>query len=108
MGMKPGRMLLMGIAFAAMAFYGAGCGFSFSTLCEERSDCINGGENDTDACIEDFNHDYEIACDHGCGEEADLYWECVEAEAECNNNVYGVPSDRCEDETRDYTNCINS
>jgi len=93
------------LAIAVAASVGIlGCE-SFTTYCEDQNSCHDGNEQDLEACIVDKEHESEAASEFGCGDEFSTFQDCVEEKAECNNDVFGLDGDDCEDESREYSKC---
>ena len=80
---------------------------SFTQFCEDWVDCIDGNEKDTDACVVSQEALSERASLYGCSEFFELHQECLEAESKCLNGNTFTAENRCEDEAREYSNCIN-
>jgi len=91
-----------------MLITATGCGRSFDAYCEEQVDCLDGNTEDTNACIRREEATEDEASLYGCSEEYNTYQDCVEDESDCENDNFFVPPNECEDEAREYGNCINS
>ncbi|MEM1034344.1 MAG: hypothetical protein AAGN82_28670 [Myxococcota bacterium] len=85
-----------------------GClgGRNFGDFCEERVDCQDGNDADREACEVENGAEEERASLFGCAAEFDLFAACAEEESSCENDVYTFEDD-CEDEARDYSNCMS-
>jgi hypothetical protein len=80
---------------------------SFADYCAEQNDCHDGNDRDLEHCEDSQSVESDRASLYGCSDEFDALFECTEAEAECENDNYGVFDDSCEDEQRDYGSCMS-
>lgn len=87
---------------------GGACSRSFDAYCDDFSDCIDGNTEDTNACIRAVEAEEEVAALFGCQEEFDALQDCREDESDCENDSFFVPANECNDEEREYSNCIGS
>ena len=82
-------LVMVGLFVAAAA---SGCGFSVSSFCETRESCLNGSEQDTEACEISYDVLLETADDLGCSCEAEEYFSCLED----NSTREAEPSGTCD------------
>jgi hypothetical protein len=93
-----GALLLMPLA--------ASCE-SFNQHCTDQADCDGGNEQDIEACEVSNEAESDRASLYGCSEFFDLRQECIESNADCENDVYGLEGDDCQEELLDYENCMS-
>jgi hypothetical protein len=77
----------------------------YGTYCQEYMDCVGGNEKDVEACIVEAEASADDASLWDCDEYFDEYFECLEAEADCDNDVYG-PGDNCDQESERLSACM--
>jgi hypothetical protein len=101
--------LLVGLGVSALA---AGSCRSFNEYCTNKMDCLCGNDLDIAECEKEEETTADIAYNHGCKSEYDLAQDCIEQESECDDNGSGCDDnvwtyeDRCEEEVRDYNDCM--
>jgi len=97
LGVRGGLLAGLVVGLLACDPYGA--------YCEEAMDCMGGNEQDVDACVVELEGREEHAALWDCDEYFDALFECLELEADCDNDYY-TPDDSCEDEQEDYEACM--
>ncbi len=84
-----------------------GCGSRFEAYCEDRNDCLDGNDEDKQACIESNEGSADAIGAYGCEEEYDEVFECIEDKSDCNDGVYGLEAGDCDDEAEDLADCVD-
>ena len=91
----------------------AGCGTLFSgykEYCEERVDCVDGNEEDEQACVVGIENDRRFARVYGCEDDFTDYMECMKEDADCESYGrydYWTAEGDCQDEYEDYVDCLS-
>jgi hypothetical protein len=103
------KTIRMGCAAMALAVL-AGCGRSYSGVCEEAAACAGWNEADIDYCVADAEGDALVADEYGCGDEhADLA-DCRESTGKCEDGD-GEDEDEfefdCDSEEERLDECID-
>jgi hypothetical protein len=98
-------LLSQGCVLAALALSLPACD-RFGDYCAQMMDCEGGNDLDVEACVAEAEESEEHASLWDCDEWFDAYFECAEAESDCDNDRYGVHDDSCEDEEQDYGSCM--
>jgi len=78
----------------------------YATFCEDEMNCRGGNDMDIDACILDMNEAEDIADLYGCTDDWDTYFECLQAEAQCDDDNWTDDGD-CAKEGERYNKCIS-
>ncbi len=94
--------LLLG---ATMALTSPACR-SFNAYCLEVVDCEEGNDEDIEACKSAQQLGQERASIFGCSTQYNILQDCVEAEADCENDRY-TPEDKCLDEQAEFNSCMS-
>lgn len=78
----------------------AGCSSRFADLCDQAASCEGGNDDDIEACIIDAEGDADVAAAHGCEDQFDAYFDCVERGAACDRSLASDPywGSRCDAE----------
>jgi hypothetical protein len=90
-----------------------GCGTMFSGFkeyCEERVDCIDGNEDDEQACVVGIDNDRRMARVYGCEDDYMDFMECMKEDADCESSGrydYWTAEGDCEDDYEDYVDCMS-
>lgn len=95
------RHLLACLAIAATAAVGCG-GPDFQAICEEMEECVDGNEQDIEACVIGFEAYADAADEIGCDDEFDAYFECYGEEVSCDGDI----DDACEAESNALGRCF--
>ncbi len=75
-------------------------------LCARAMECRGGNDADYDACIIDYEAYEDRASLNGCNDDLDLYLECYDSQAKCNNDNFTADND-CNDELDRLNRCID-
>jgi hypothetical protein len=89
-----------------LASVGFGGCSPYSTYCVDAMDCEGGNDNDIDACEISLKAEADHADVWGCTDDWDRYWECIEAEAHCDNDNW-TSDDHCNNEGSDLNDCTH-
>jgi hypothetical protein len=112
----------------ALVVFAPGCGPDIQGLCEKQESCLGGNEADIDACVVAYDGARDNAHDIGCGDEYDLFVDCLipqygcvdvgtcSTSDECNGSAcvngecknFGIDAsnaDACEAELNAYSRC---
>ena len=84
------------------------CASKFTAICDDEIDCRDGNENDRNACVERWQGREAEANEVDCGDDFRDFFDCFEAEAECEVDAFGVFSNDCSDELEDYNDCLDA
>lgn len=75
-------------------------------LCDREMECRGGNDADYDSCIIGYEATEDLASLYGCNEDLDLYLECFDTQAQCNNDNFTAEND-CDDERDKLNRCID-
>jgi hypothetical protein len=92
----------MTVALAALP----GCGGATGEYCDLYCDCERCNDEEAELCGADIDYAAEVADIKGCSDDFDLYLECANESADCDDNDFTIGND-CENEAEDYFNCID-
>jgi hypothetical protein len=102
----------MRVAFLTAVFV-VGCGTLFSGFkeyCEDLVDCIDGNDDDEQACMVSIDNNRRIARVYGCEADYTDYMECMKEDADCESygryDYWSAEGD-CEDDYEDYVDCLS-
>ena len=90
----------------------SGCGFLFSGFteyCEDYVDCMDGNDEDEQACQVQIDSDRKVARAYGCESDYADYMECMKEDADCESQGgfdYWTDGGNCTDEYEDYYDCL--
>jgi hypothetical protein len=97
--------------FTAVVLMGCGTLFSgFKEYCADAVDCLDGNEDDEQACLVDIDNTRRIARVYGCEDDYMDYMECMKEDADCESYGrydYWTAEGDCEDEQEDYLDCLS-
>jgi hypothetical protein len=101
----------MRVAFLTAVFV-VGCGTLFSGFkeyCEDLVDCIDGNEEDEQACMVSIDNNRRIARVYGCEADYMDYMACMKEDADCESygryDYWSAEGD-CQDDYEDYVDCL--
>ena len=97
----------MALCGALLLALGVGGCSRFGDICQAATDCANGNDRDLDACIVDAEAAADRADLFGCTEWFNEYRDCIESRSRCQNNVYGLAVDDCQNEHERYSSCMS-
>ena len=95
-----------GILTSALALalsVGAGCNSRAESLCNDICDCEGCSDTQYESCVDDADDLEREIVDEGCGDELDVYYDCIVSEQECNGSSWSA--DGCTDEAVDVFQC---
>ncbi|KYF89190.1 hypothetical protein BE20_20920 [Sorangium cellulosum] len=102
---RPPRLLeaLLSLAAAGGALLAAGCPSQEERVCDLMCDCSGCSEARYRECVDKTDAARQAAVEASCPAFLDEYLACVDAEAECKDDVLSY--DGCVDQERDLRQC---
>ena len=100
---RRGTGLLLGLVYLGVVAQSC---LSFDAYCDEVVDCEDGNEADMEACVVANEAAEDRASLYGCTDEFEIFFECLEAEAKCEDDRYTLTGNDCDDESREYQSCL--